>query len=113
MPNRSVGTSILLTIITCNFYGFYWIYKLTDEITDYNGENASAGTELLLSIVTCGIYGIYWNYKMGKRIYQAQSNTDGVTASDDSVLYLLLAIFGLGIVSLAIMQNNMNNLSRW
>ena len=43
---------------------------------------------------------------MGKRIAQARSSS-----SDDSVLYVILSIFGLGIVSLAIMQSNMNSLA--
>lgn len=109
MTKRSIGTSILLYFVTCGFYLIYWMYKVTQEITQYNNEDASPGIEVLLSFVTCGIYYIYWNYKMGKRIFQAQQNS-GTAASDDSLLYLILSIFGLGIVSLAIMQNNMNNL---
>ena len=106
MTQRNVGTAILLSIITCGFYSLYWMYKLTQEITEYNNENANPATELLLSMFTCGIYYLYWNYKMGKRIAQARSGS-----SDDSMLYLILAFFGLGIVSLAIMQNNMNNIA--
>jgi len=82
------------------------MYKVTQEITEYNNENANPGIELLLSLVTCGIYYYYWNYKMGKRIAQARG-----TSSDDSILFLILAIFGLGIVSLAIMQSQMNNIA--
>ena len=106
MTQRNIGTAILLSIITCGFYALYWMYKITQEITEYNNENANPTTELLLSMFTCGIYYLYWNYKMGKRIAQARSSS-----SDDSMLYLILAFFGLGIVSLAIMQNNMNNMA--
>jgi len=106
MTQRSIGTSILLSIVTCSVYLWYWLYKMTEEITAYNGEDANPTTELLLSMFTCGIYYLYWNYKMGKRIAQAQSSS-----SDDSVLYVLLSAFGLGIVSLAIMQNNMNSIT--
>ncbi|NLL05544.1 MAG: DUF4234 domain-containing protein, partial [Clostridiaceae bacterium] len=81
------------------------MYKMTQEITEYNNEDANPGMELVLSLVTCGIYFIYWNYKMGKRIANARSSSQ-----DDSVLFLILSICGLGIVSLAIMQNNMNNM---
>ncbi|WP_010250867.1 DUF4234 domain-containing protein [Acetivibrio cellulolyticus] len=109
MTQRNVGVGILLSIVTCGIYSLYWMYKVTQEITEYNHENANPGMELVLSLVTCGIYSIYWNYKMGKRILQARLNS-GSSASDDSILYLILSIFGLGIVSLAIMQNNMNNL---
>ncbi|MDQ2088060.1 DUF4234 domain-containing protein [Herbivorax sp. ANBcel31] len=111
MENRSVGMSILLSVVTCGIYSIYWMYKVAEEMIAYNNEDGSPGLEVLLSFVTCGIYYFYWNYKMGKRIYDAQVNTDGVTASDDSVLYVLLSIFGLGLVSVAIMQSNMNKLS--
>ncbi len=106
MTQRSIATSIILSIVTCGIYAYYWMYKMTQEITEYNNENANPGIELVFSLVTCGIYYIYWNYKMGKRIAQAQSSS-----SDDSMLYLILSIFGLGIVSLAIMQNHMNDMA--
>lgn len=106
MTQRSIGVSILLSIVTCGIYAYYWMFKMTQEITDYNNENANPGVELVLSLVTCGIYYIYWNYKMGKRIAQACS-----PSSDNSILYLILAIFGLGIVSMAIMQSSMNNIA--
>lgn len=106
MTQRNIGMAILFSIISCGIYGLYWMYKITQEITEYNNESANPTTELLLSIFTFGIYYLYWNYKMGKRIAQARSSS-----SDDSILYLILAFFGLGIVSLAIMQNNMNTLA--
>jgi len=81
------------------------MYKMAQEVTEYNNENANPGMELLFSLL-CGIYFIYWNYKMGKRIAQARSSS-----SDDSILYLVLSIFGLGIVSLAIMQSNLNSIA--
>lgn len=106
MSQRNVGVAILLSIITCGIYTLYWMYKMTQEITEYNNENANPGVELILSLVTCGIYYYYWNYKMGKRLGQARG-----TPSDDSILFLILAIFGLGIVSLAIMQSQMNSIA--
>jgi hypothetical protein len=107
MTERSVGVSILLSILTCGIYAWYWMYKVTQEVTEFNNENANPGVEVVLSLVTCGIYYLYWNYKMGKRIAVARSSS-----SDDSILYLILALFGLGIVSLAIMQSNLNNIAR-
>ena len=62
---------------------------------------------LLLSIFTCGIYAIYWNYKMGKMIYMAGSKRN-VSVSDNSIVYLILAIFGFGIVSYCLMQSDLN-----
>ena len=55
----------------------------------------------MLTIVTCGIFGYYWNYKMGKAFM-------AIGASDNSVLYLVLSIFGLSIVNWCIMQDAIN-----
>ena len=41
---------------------------------------------------------------MGKLLNDARVN-NGLTASDNSVLYLILDLFGLGIVDYALMQN--------
>lgn len=111
MEKRSIGVAILLSIITCGIYIIYWMYKITKDVTSFNGENTNPAMELLLMFVTCGIYTYFWNYKMGKRLYTAQLNAGDTHASDESVLYLILAIFGLGIVSVAIMQSNINKLA--
>ena len=66
---------------------------------------------VILSIVTCGIYGIYWAYKMGKMIEQAQKNY-GLPAKDNSIMYLVLEVVGLGIVAYCLMQNDLNEIIR-
>ena len=109
ITKRSIGVAILLSIVTCGIYGIYWMVVVTDDtnkaINDPNG--TSGGIAVLLSIVTCGIYGIYWNYKMGKKLYSA-GKIYGKDISDNSVLYIVLAIFGLGIVNYCLMQSDLN-----
>lgn len=106
ITKRDLALAIILSIVTCGIYGFYWMYKLNDEINYLSGEpNATGGgAVIILSIVTCGIYGLYWHYQMGKRVDRMKMN-DG----SSGVLYLLLAIFGLGIVNFALMQDAVNN----
>lgn len=110
IQERNVGLSILFTVLTCGIYGMYWLVKITDEANALSGEmGTSGGTALLLTIVTCGIYTLIWNYQIGKTMGKAQQNA-GRAGSDNSVLYLILAIFGLHIVSLAIVQSEINEL---
>lgn len=110
MKQRSIGICILLTIVTFGIYGIYWFISMTDEVVHLsNGKvyNTSGGTAFLLTLITCGIYGIYWAYQMGKSMYVvAKEKVD--YASDNSVLYLVLEIFGLGIVTYALIQNEIN-----
>ena len=108
IERRSVGTAIVLTIITCGIYALYWDYKLWDSLYRANKMPSTAGTDVVLSLITCGIYYIYMHYKAGK--LEASAHTLYVLPpKDDSILYLILTIFGLGIVSVAILQSNINN----
>ena len=65
---------------------------------------------VLLTIVTCGIYGLYWAYKQGEKIDAAKANR-GVASGNSGILYLILSIFGLGIVAWALMQNELNQMA--
>ena len=65
---------------------------------------------LLLSFITCGIYGIYYEYKMARGINNVQADNDMVFDSSLPIICVLLAIFGIGIASLAIQQHQINRL---
>ncbi|TCT16116.1 uncharacterized protein DUF4234 [Natranaerovirga pectinivora] len=111
MEKRSIGVSILLSIITCGIYNLIWMYSMADDLIKFtdDADGEGAGVEILLGIVTCGLYFFYWYYKMGKRIYKAELKANK-HASDDSILYLILAIFRLGIISNAIIQSKINQI---
>lgn len=108
IKKRNLVTCILLTIITCGIYGIIWFVNLTDNVA-YLSEDPelSGGKAFLFTIITCGIYSFFWSYRMGKNIYKAQAQR-GYPASDNSVLYVILQIFGLGIVNYCLMQNDIN-----
>lgn len=84
---------------------WYWIYKLTGDPNATSG-----GMVILLSIITCNIYMWYWLYKQGDAIDQVKASR-GLPSGNSGILYLILAIFGLGIVSYALMQNELNQLA--
>lgn len=65
---------------------------------------------IILSIITCGIYGLYWIYKQGDNLDQIKASR-GLPAGNSGILYLILAIVGLGIISYALMQNELNQLA--
>ena len=111
MKQRSVGIAILLTIITCGIYGIYWLIMLNDEtnyVSGHQQDGTSGGVVFLLTLVTCGIYGYYWCYKQGEKLNEAKMQRGIMVDSSASVLYLILSIFGLSIVSYALMQSELN-----
>ena len=106
--NRNIVTCILLSIVTCGIYSIVWFIYLTDDSKRLHEDGtASGGTAFLFTLITCGIYGIYWSYMIGKRMYEA-GKEHGIAISDNSVLYLILDLFGLGIVNYCLIQNDLN-----
>lgn len=112
ITKRNIGLAILFSVITCGIYGIYWMVVVTDDtnksVNDING--TSGGIAVLLSIVTCGIYGIYWAYKEGEKLDNAK-NMRGIPSSNSNILYLVLAILGLSIIAIALMQDSLNKIS--
>lgn len=112
IKEKNIVTCILLSIITCGIYGIVWFVNMTDDAAYANEDhNLSGGKAFLFTLITCGIYGIYWNYKMGKELYEAKTKK-GLNASDNSVLYLILSIIGLGIVNYCLIQSDLNDLAK-
>ncbi len=105
VKERSVALAIILTVITCGFYGIYWFIVMTDEVNSLSGKNETSGVvAFLLTLVTCGIYGFYWCYKMGAMLDDIEGNSNGTRG----ILYLLLSIFGFSIISYALIQDSIN-----
>lgn len=107
---RSPILVAFLTIITCGIYGLVWFYQITEEIQreEKKEESMSPGIELLLILVTCGLYTYFWYYKYAKKLHIIQSERDFIAPDDNGILYIILAVLGLSVVSMAIMQSSMN-----
>ena len=112
MTKRSIPLAIVLSFITVGLYAFYWVYTLTEEAHAAAGERttASGGMVILFSLLTCGIYSLYWLYKMGETIIMAKQKRGMAVDTNLPIIYLVLALFGLGIVSYALMQNALNDI---
>lgn len=112
MKKRDIALSLVLSIVTCGIYYIYWMIVITDDIADASGDHSiSGGMTFLLSLITCGIYSVYWAYKMGQNITIAKQNRGIVSYGQDmAIIYLLLQIFGFGIINCCIMQSELNKL---
>ena len=111
ITRKNIVTNIILTIVTCGIYGIIWFINITDDTRIVSGDNRlSGGKAFLYTLITCGIYGYYWAYLMGKALVQAKSKY-GLMADDNSILYIVLQLFGLGIVNYCLIQNDLNLIS--
>lgn len=105
---REPALVLVFGIITCGIYYLWWMHRSATDIQAFLGEpDLSPGTEILLMFVTCGIYAIYWDYKYCRKIAQMRVLV-GLSPDDQSILALVLNIFGLGVVAALIEQTQLN-----
>lgn len=115
--DRGIVMYIILTIITCGIYAFYFIYKLAQDVNEMCKEDGKKTGGLiafiLLSYVTCGLYALYWNYQVAKRL-QMNAPKYGITVKESGTTILLwctvgLLLFGIGpLVAMYLIIKNTN-----
>lgn len=118
--NRSLITYILLTIVTCGIYGYYFLYCMARDMNimcEGDGEQtAGLAVFILLSIVTCGIYSWIWYYKLGNRL-ATNAPRYGLTFQENGttiIMWLLIGSLVCGIgpfVAMHILIKNTNTLA--
>ena len=115
IQERSIALYILLTIVNCGLFAFYWIYCINEDVkhVSQDGTMMDGGLVILLTIVTCGLFGIYWAYVIAKKQDELQQQWFG-TAPDQTmcIVTIILWVFGLSIIDLAIFQDTNNKFAR-
>jgi hypothetical protein len=105
---QSVPFVVIMCLVTCGIYTLIWIYQTSKLLRDYTADPSITPTaDLLLCIFTCGIYQLFWFYKLGQRI-QSCGSIAQVAVNDNSMIYLLLSLFGMGVAAAAIAQSDLN-----
>jgi hypothetical protein len=88
---------VLLTLVTCGFYSWYFIYKLAADVNaicEGDGEHTNGLLKLiLLSLCTCGIYTYIWYYKLGNRLWK-NAQRYGLVFAENGTSVLLWQLFG-------------------
>ena len=113
---RDPALTLVFILLTCGIYYFYFIYVVSQETQNFLDEpDRSPGAEVLLSILTCGLWNIYWDYQMGQRI-AAMCVEVGLPVTDNSVLYLILDLIGIGgfasvgLINPVLQQDSLNRI---
>lgn len=96
--DRNIIMYILLTLVTCGIYGYYFIYMLAQDVNEMcEGDGQQTGglaVFIVLSFVTCGLYAYYWYYQLGNRL-QMNAPRYGVTIMESGTTILLWCLIGL------------------
>ena len=104
---RSIAMVLILTFVTCGIYWLFWAYNTRCELKQYlDDPSINPGLDVLLMIL-CFPYCYYWFYKYYKEIAAAEDKA-GITVTDNSLINLLLAVLGLSVVAMLIMQSQLN-----
>lgn len=112
LERKNIVTCIILFIVTCGFYGIYWLYCIISDINTISGDPDSMSpiVVILLSFVTCGIYLLFWVYKAGALLDQ-KAVESGRASESRAMIYLILTLFFLGIVTCVLMQDSINTIA--
>lgn len=106
---RNIGLCIVLSLVTCGIYALYWLAVMADDMNRISNEShpTSGGLVVVLTLITCGIYGWFWLGKAGATLDNMRVQ-NGEASGSLAILFIILAIFGLPIVSYAFLQNELN-----
>lgn len=95
--DRSLIMYILLTIVTCGIYGYWFIYSIAQDVNEMcknDGEKTGGLLAfILLSFITCGIYAWVWYYKLGNRLAK-NAPVYGMNFTENGTTVLMWQIFG-------------------
>ena len=106
IKQRNIVTAIILSIVTCGIYGIYWVICLAREAVSVK-DPADDG---LLEIILMLFLPFIGFYLAEKKLAEGCA-ARGIAHTDNSVIYLVLGLVGLGIVNYCMMQNDLNKLA--
>ena len=107
--DENIVLNVVLSFITFGIYLFIWWYRICKRIRLMNEDNPACGGELAC-IIFVPFYSLYWFYTRGQRLVNG-AKRHNIFIKENSVLYLILALFGLSIVSLILIQTELNTMA--
>lgn len=107
IKKRNIVTCIILTIITCGLYDIYWVICMAREAVSVKDTYDTAVLEIVLMLLL-PFLGFY----LAEQKFAAGCAEKGIPHKDNSILYLILGLLGLGIVNYCMMQNDLNQIAK-
>ena len=106
LENRNIVKCILLTLVTCGIYGIVWGVKIARDAVKVKDVNDDGLVEILL-VLFLPFVGFF----LSERKLNEGCLAAGIEHKDNSVLYLVLGLLGLGIVDYCLMQSDLNKIA--
>lgn len=103
---------VVLSLLSCGLFAPIWMYLIGRDLRRaLVSEELRPGLDLLLAIVTCGVWWFYLLYRYPALIVDLKRRL-GLGGGDLPAMSLILGILSLGLVSLALMQSELNRIWR-
>ena len=106
IKQRNIVTCIILSLVTCGIYSIYWLIMLAREAVSVKDSSDSGILEIVLML-----FLPFLGFFMAEKKLAEGCAAKGVAHTDNSILYLILGLLGLGIVSACMLQNDLNKLA--
>lgn len=106
LENRNIVKCILLTFVTCGIYSIVWGVKIARDAVKVKDVNDDGLVEILL-VLFLPFIGFF----LAERKLDEGCRAAGIEHKDNSILYLVLGLFGLGIVNYCLMQSDLNKIA--
>lgn len=106
IKQRNPVTAFLLSIVTCGIYGIYWAICLARESVSVKDANDDGILEIILMIFLPFI-----GFFLAEKKLAEGCEAKGIAHKDNSILYLVLGLVGLGIVNFFMMQSDLNKIA--
>lgn len=96
--DRSLILYIVLSVLTCGIYGYYFLYKMALDVNvacEGDGETTPGLLPFIIfSFLTCGIYSFVWEYKLGDRL-KNNAGRYGIMFAESGGTILMWDLFGV------------------
>jgi apolipoprotein N-acyltransferase len=110
MQPRNIVLNVILTVVTCGIFGIVWWFQLGGDIQALRGDDKPPTLrDFVLCLVTCGIWGYFVAYQWPIWLQEPLRKRGRHVDPNLPVLCLVLAFFGLHIVTLVLMQQAAND----
>lgn len=106
IKSRNIVTAVILTIVTCGIYGIYWAICLARDAVSVKDPSDNALLEIILFL-----FIPFVGFFLAEQKFAAGCAAKGIPHTDNSILYLILGLLGLGIVNYCMMQNDLNKIA--
>lgn len=110
IEESDIAKMVILSIITLGIYTYVWIYNIAKQIKELDREISSVSGEIICCIFV-PFYFLYWIYTRYAKL-KAVADKNNINIGNNGILYLILSFFGLGIVAIALIQNDLNIMAR-